>query len=372
MRGHAHTTTRQQPTMMIHHIREIQLRLLSVVAVLIVGMVVGYFFYEPLFEFIKAPLRGPLHYMSPAGSFTFIIQICLMAGIALSLPVAVYNGIMFIQPALSQRLSRRRVYTTTLTSLALVVAGAAFGFLLIIPLALKFFSGFQISGLEAIISADEYLRFVVSIIITFVLIFQLPLLMSLADHIKPIPPKKMLKFEKYIILGSIFIAVVVPFANDLTVQTLIASPIIILYNVSIVVVLIQHAFRAKKERKLAKQESKIKKAEQQPVRTVHIPEAKKPQPIATVPVAVVAPVPAPMRRTVDGMRPMRRTMPVAASQLRTAQPKAIGKSSHPAFQPMRRAERRLITDMRASIPASRSRLTPPQRPTAFIPRQIVD
>lgn len=370
MRGQAQTTARQQPTMMVHHIREIQLRLLSVVAVLIVGMVVGYFFYEPLFEFIKAPLSGPLHYMSPAGSFTFILQICLMVGIVLSLPVAVYNSIMFIQPALSQRLSRRRIYTTTVTSLILVVAGAAFGFLLIIPLALKFFSGFQINGLEAIISADEYLRFVVSVIITFVLIFQLPLLMSLADHITPIPPKKMLKFEKYIILGSIFVAIVVPFANDLTIQTLIASPIIILYNVSIVVVLIQHAFRAKQTRKLARQEAKVRRTASQPKQVIHPPEVKR-RPVA-MPVAAITPVPAPMRRTVDGMRPVRRSMPVGASQQRLAQSNVGAKPSHAGFQSIQRAERRLITDMRASVPSSRSRLTPPQRATTFVSRQIVD
>ena len=63
---------------MIHHVREVQLRLLAVVAVLVLGMGVGYVFHEPLFDFIKAPLDTPLHYMSPAGSFTFIIKICLM------------------------------------------------------------------------------------------------------------------------------------------------------------------------------------------------------------------------------------------------------------------------------------------------------
>jgi len=370
MRGQAQTTVRQQPTMMVHHIREIQLRLLSVVSVLIVGMVVGYFFYEPLFEFIKAPLSGPLHYMSPAGSFTFILQICLMAGIVLALPVAVYNGIMFIQPALSQRLSRRRIYVTTFMSLILIVVGAAFGFLLIIPLALKFFSDFQINGLEAIISADEYLRFVVSVIVTFVLIFQLPLLMSLADHITPIPPKKMLKFEKYIILGSIFVAIVVPFANDLTVQTLIASPIIILYNVSIVVVLIQHSFRSRRTRKLARQEAKVSKLEPKLEQAVVHPPEIKTQPVAAS-VVPVASSPAPMRRTVDGMRPVRRSMPVGASQ-RLGQSNAGVKPPHAGFQSMQRTERRLITDMRASVPSSRSRLTPPQRATAFVPRQIVD
>jgi sec-independent protein translocase protein TatC len=253
MRGRSDKT--EAPTMMIHHVREIQLRLLSIVVILIVGMIVGYMYYEPLFEFIKAPLNGSLHYTSPAGSFTFIIKICMMIGVIATLPVAVYNIIMFIQPALVKRLSRARVYATTLASLLLAGAGAAFGFLIIIPLALRFFYKFQVDGLIAIISADEYLRFVVSVIITFVLIFQLPLFISLIDHIKPLPPKKLLKLEKYIIVGSVFIGVVVPFALDPTVQLLIASPIIVLYNLSIVIVMIQQAVRGRRAKKQARQKS---------------------------------------------------------------------------------------------------------------------
>lgn len=268
MKGHRGRT--EQPTMMIHHVREIQTRLLAIAIVLITGMVVGYVFYEPLFEFIKAPLNAPLHYMSPAGSFTFIIKICLLVGVIVALPIAVYNGIMFVRPALAERLSKPRVYLTTIASLLLAGAGAAFGFLVIIPLALRFFYKFQVDGLVAIISADEYLRFVVSVIITFVVIFQLPLIISLIDHITPLPPKKLLKLEKYIIVGSVFIGVIVPFALDPTVQLLIASPIIVLYNLSIIIVAIQHAVRRRRSRRKAKemvsrQEEGVSPVSRQPV-----------------------------------------------------------------------------------------------------------
>jgi sec-independent protein translocase protein TatC len=108
--------SQQRVTTMFHHVREIQLRLLTVVAVLLVGMVVGYLFYEQLFQFIKSPLHTDLHYTSPAGSFNFIIKICMMVGLVGALPVAVYNIIMFIQPALKERISRLRVYVTTFLS----------------------------------------------------------------------------------------------------------------------------------------------------------------------------------------------------------------------------------------------------------------
>jgi sec-independent protein translocase protein TatC len=245
MKKPVHSST---PTMMIHHVKEIQVRLLITVAVLIAGMALGYVFYEQLFHFIKAPLGGPLHYTSPAGSFSFVVKICLMVGVIVALPVAVYNAIMFVQPALKQRLSRIRVYTTTLLSLVFAALGASFAFLVIIPLALRFFYKFQVDGLIALISADDYLKFVVNVILAFVIIFQLPLLISLIDHIRPLPPMKLLKAEKYVIVGSLVIALVVPFAVDPMVQLLIASPIIVLYNLSILVVVIQRALRRRKTR----------------------------------------------------------------------------------------------------------------------------
>lgn len=209
-------------------------------------MVIGYFFYEQLFQFIKSPLHTALHYTSPAGSFNFIIKICMMVGLVGALPVAVYNVIMFIQPALKERISKLRVYVTTFLSLLFALVGASFAFLVIIPMALEFFFKFQVSGLEALISADDYLRFVVNVIVTFALIFQLPLVMSFIDHVTPLPPKKLFKAEKFIVVGSIAVGVLVPFALDPTVQLLIASPIIILYNLSIVVVVVQQYRRRQK------------------------------------------------------------------------------------------------------------------------------
>jgi sec-independent protein translocase protein TatC len=337
--------------MMIHHVREIQLRLLAVVGVLIAGMIVGYLYYEPLFEFIKAPLNAPLHYTSPAGSFTFIIKICMVVGIIVTLPVAIYNAIMFVQPALAKRLSRARVYLTTLASLLLATGGAAFGFLIIIPLALRFFYKFQVDGLVAIISADEYLQFVVGVIITFVIIFQLPLIISLIDHITPLPPRKLLKLEKYIIVGSVFIGVVVPFALDPTVQLLIASPIIVLYNLSIGIVMLQQAVRKRHEKRASMREAKHAPAQPAEVK----PAVQEPAllPAAAVHGASLSPVAA-LRRPVRSMDGIHR----AAAPAQPKRPLGVRTSG-------------MISDVRLA-PRPASRLTPPVRPAGPMQRQAAE
>lgn len=355
MRGHRGGT--KQPTMMIHHVREIQIRLLAVVGVLLVGMIVGYMFYEPLFEFIKAPLNAPLHYMSPAGSFTFIIKICLMIGIIAALPVAIYNAIMFVQPALAKQLSKARIYFTTLASLVLAASGAAFGFLIIIPLALRFFYKFQVDGLVAIISADEYLRFVVSVIITFVLIFQLPLIISLIDHITPLPPKKLLKIEKYIIVGSVFIGVVVPFALDPTVQLLIASPIIVLYNLSIGIVVLQHAYRKRRAKTSTAMASEASSANgSAPEETPATPQVKMPSPAMQVFQPKVVPAAGMRAKSLDGTRPRFSPPPPASAVRKTS-------VNSPPIRP-----HGVISDIRPA----RSRIATPSRPVVLPPRQITE
>lgn len=232
---------------MLDHVKELRLRLFICVAVLIIGGVVGYFFYEPLLQWLKSPLVADLYYTTPAGSFNFIMKVAAMVGIALAIPVIIYQLMMFIRPALKKGFSKLRISGYTALSIMLAIAGAAFAFYLILPGALNFFAGFQVEGLSALIGADSYLSFVTNVLITFMIVFQIPLLLVIIDHVKPIQPRKLLKAEKYVILGGLLVSFFVPFALDLVTSLLIALPIIALYNLSIVVIVWRHAVLRRKK-----------------------------------------------------------------------------------------------------------------------------
>ena len=225
---------------MLDHVKELRRRLAICLIVLVVGGAIGYFFYQPILEWLKSPLSGNLYYTSPAGSFNFVIKVASMVGIALVVPVVIYQVIMFIHPALDRAFSKTRIYGYTALSVVLAAVGAAFGFYLILPGALKFFGGFQVQGLSALISADSYLSFVTSVMITFMIVFQIPLLLVIIDHIKPIDPMKLLKAEKWVVLAGLLVSVFVPFAFDITTSLLIAAPIVVLYNLSIALIVSRH------------------------------------------------------------------------------------------------------------------------------------
>lgn len=231
------------------HIRELQKRLLVSVVILTIAGIGIYMLYEPILTLLRTPLDAPLYYSTPAGSFAFVMKICLMGGLLVAIPVIIYNIIMFVRPAFEAHISLKRVYITCLLSALLAAAGAAFAFTVIVPGALRFFAGFQVEGLSALISADSYLNFVTSAITTFIFVFQLPLVISFIDRIKPLTPKKLLSMEKWVIVGSLGVSLLVPFAFDLTTSLLIALPIIVLYNLSVVMIIMRHAHIARKARR---------------------------------------------------------------------------------------------------------------------------
>jgi len=229
------------PTTVNDHIRELLMRFLIVAVTMIVVGIVIYFFYAPILAFLSSPLKAPLYYTTPAGSFTFIMKICFMGALTITIPALTYNLIMFVRPAFGSNLPIKSVYLTAFYSALLSFAGAAFAFYIILPGSLQFFAGFQVKGLNALISADSYLNFVTNIIVTFVIMFQLPLLIAFIDRIKPLQPRNLLKYEKWVVVGSLVVAILAPFTYDFVTSILIAVPIIVLYNLSILMVVFNHA-----------------------------------------------------------------------------------------------------------------------------------
>lgn len=244
------TKQSHQPTTLYDHIRELQMRFFAVAATLAVAGVVVYAFYAPILAILSSPLHAPLYYSSPAGGFAFIMKICFTGGLIVAIPVLAYNLIMFVRPVFEKYLPMKTVFTTAFISTGLAMAGAMFAFYCILPESLTFFKGFDVSGLSALISADNYLGFVTNIIITFIIVFQIPLVISFIDKIKPLSPQRLLKFEKWIILGSLIVALIAPFTYDLVTSLLIALPIVALYNLSIIMIVVRHARLKRKDQSL--------------------------------------------------------------------------------------------------------------------------
>jgi sec-independent protein translocase protein TatC len=161
-----------------------------------------------------------------------------MIGLFVAIPVILYQLIRFIEPALTKRFSKSTIVKILFSSMGLAIAGAAFGYYVILPLSLKFFSGYSTTTIKPLISASEYLNYVVNILITFILLSQIPLIFLFINMIKPLKPRGILKYQKWVIVASFAIAVILPFTYAPITQFLMAAPIIVLYYLSIILLAI--------------------------------------------------------------------------------------------------------------------------------------
>lgn len=233
------------PTVM-EHILELRNRAFVCVGIFLLGGIVGYIFNQPIITALQQPLHGSLYYTSPTGSFDIIMRICLMTGVVIVVPVAFYQVMKFIQPAIGKNFSMKKIIGLALISLALALLGISYAYFITLPAALHFFGSFGSNSIQPMIAADRYFAFVSSYLGIFALVFQLPLILMLASRITPGGPPKLTKYRRYVIVGAFALALLMPSAPDPLSQAMMALPIIVLFELSAMLVWVT----TRKQRKL--------------------------------------------------------------------------------------------------------------------------
>jgi len=217
------------------HVRELRQRLLISISLALAVAGASYLLRAQLIQFVVAPLHQSLVYTAPSGGFQFLISVCLGVGVVAALPVFIYNLIRFIEPAFEgSRIGKKGTVGILTASFGLAWLGLAFAYYLILPMSFRFFASFATGPIKPLISTGEYLSFVLGCLITFALIFQLPLLLLLINFINRFPPGSLSRYRRYVVVGSLGLALVLPFTYDPLTQFVVALPVILLYELSLV------------------------------------------------------------------------------------------------------------------------------------------
>jgi len=227
------------------HLSELRARLLSSVVLFIIGTIVGYLLHERMLAVLVAPLGQPVFYSSPAGGFDFIIKLSFLFGLAVSIPVLVFHTLRFIEPVLPPQ-SPQKTLLVLVSSCLLLMAGGLFAYFVSLPAALYFLGSFTSEGVQALISASDYFAFVTRYLLGFGLLFQLPLVLLVINSAQRIPTRKLLGLEKWVVLLSFIIAAVLTPTPDIFNQLLMALPLIVLYQITVVLVWLVNS-RARQE-----------------------------------------------------------------------------------------------------------------------------
>ena len=220
------------------HLRELRNRLIKSIIAFFVGTGVSFYFANVIFEVLKEPVKRSypkveLITLSPTEPLFILLKISVVFGFILSLPVILYQLWRFVEPALYPN-EKRLVLPLTLVSILLFVLGGAFSYFVVLPMALKFLLGIGISQLQAtpFLSVNLYISFLLKMIIGFGLAFELPVVIFLLQRAGVVSEQQLKSFRKYFIVIAFVVGALI--APDVTTQVLMAIPLIVLYEVSLI------------------------------------------------------------------------------------------------------------------------------------------
>ena len=215
----------------IEHLEELRIRLLISLAAFAVATVVSFLFVERILAILIRPV-GQVVFTAPTEAFFVRLKVAALSGVFLSFPVILFQLWRFVSVGLT-RTERRYALSLLPFSLALFVGGAAFAFLAILPVGVKFLLGYQTETLRPMISIQAYTSFATSFVLAFGLVFQLPVVILFLARIGMVSPSTLAAGRKYALLAIVAASAVLTPGGDVFSQLLMAVPTYLLYEVSI-------------------------------------------------------------------------------------------------------------------------------------------
>lgn len=215
---------------LLDHLEELRRRILYGLAALLVCAIGAWFVSGPVLDLLTRPVER-LVFLSPPEAFVTRLKAALVTGAFIAGPFLFYHFWRFVRPALLPGESRY-VLLAVLFSTLFLAGGVLFGFFVVLPIGVRFFLGFEGPRLEAMISIGRYVGFAAQILLATGLIFQLPVAIFFLTKLGIVTPRSLRRNRRHAIIG-VFILAAVLTPPDVFTQLLLAGPMIVLFELSI-------------------------------------------------------------------------------------------------------------------------------------------
>jgi len=237
------------------HLEELRQRLIKILIVIIAGFGVSFYFSEKIVKLLTFPLRADIHlstvypfikvipkkesikkliFLAPAEALWIHIKVSIVTGFIISIPVILYQIWKFIAPGLLPS-EKKYVGPFIFASTFLFLLGDIFCFSIILPFAIGFLLTYKTDSLTPMIAIGSYIDFILKFLLAFGIIFELPIIILFLTKIGFITPKTLAKNRKYAVLIAFILAAILTPTPDAFNQTLMAGPILILYEIGIII-----------------------------------------------------------------------------------------------------------------------------------------
>lgn len=222
------------------HLEEFRWRLIkSILSVLATSAICGWYYTE----LIEIVLFGPSRMTTPpmkiininvAGQMTLAIQVVLFSGLILAIPFVIWQLWGFIKPGLYPK-ERKYVSVIAIATIFCFLGGISFAYFVMIPNSLNFLAGFTFKGIENTITAENYLSFVLGLILACGIVFEMPMLSYSLSRFGITTPAFLRTYRRHAALIILVIAAIVTPTPDPFNLLMLAVPLYGLYEVSILV-----------------------------------------------------------------------------------------------------------------------------------------
>ena len=223
----------------LDHLEELRWRLIKSISIVVVMMIICFYFSDKLMDILLYPgmnINPPikLQALKVQSIFMIELELSVVAGFILSLPVIFYQFWQFLAPGLLLK-ERKMIPAIVTASVVCFLAGALFAYFVIIPVALEFFLKLAVPvNIENNIAIDFYMGFLLRMILVFGIVFELPMLSLFLSKIGILTPQFMRKYRRHAIVLAFIVGAILTPPDPLT-QIFLAVPLVILYELSIYV-----------------------------------------------------------------------------------------------------------------------------------------
>jgi sec-independent protein translocase protein TatC len=174
-------TRDEEATMsLVEHLDELRSRIIVIAISIVVAGVLGFFLSDPIIQLLRAPLpdeHDQLVQLTVGELLAVKLRVALYVGIALSVPVILYELWRFVTPGLT-RTERRLVWPLLIAAIALFALGLGIGWL-VLPYAVSFLLSLTAPGVDTLLRLTDYVSFVMTVMLAFGLAFQFPIVLLL-------------------------------------------------------------------------------------------------------------------------------------------------------------------------------------------------
>ncbi|HEY9820787.1 MAG TPA: twin-arginine translocase subunit TatC [Candidatus Sericytochromatia bacterium] len=211
------------------HLEELRQRIFYALIAVVIGVVGCFVGVKPLVQMLEIPAQGVKFLQLAPGEYFFVsIKVAGYSGILVASPFILYQIIQFVLPGLTRR-ERRLIGPVVLGSSGLFFIGLGFAYIALVPAALNFFISYGADVVEQLWSIDKYFEFVLLLMFSTGLAFQIPIIQLLLGYLGIVSSEQMLSSWRVVIIAATVLGAVLTPSTDPLTQSLLAGAVLGLY-----------------------------------------------------------------------------------------------------------------------------------------------